>query len=321
MPSSGLLISWAMPAARRPTVVSRSAWKSCRSSSRTRASSAARASSPARRRACCTAKPPSSRRERHHREVQGVGRAVAGPDRLGEADDRRARGCAHESASGPGGRPALGPHRRPRRSHLAARRPRRGARPRGKRPSTTPAASRSWQRAGRSRPRLAQVEERRRLDLGLDRHAAGERARRLAVRQPRGEARPARVDRRALLGPSGSPRPTARARRRGGRRARAAGRRTSARRSAPPRRGCAGRAGARSRRPGAAARPPAGPRRPRRAARSWARPPRNARSERTSESRPSSASRCARDVERRTRGAPRRARPGARRGCPTGRRG
>src|SRR5260370_377923 len=51
IPSSGLLISWAIPAASRPTVVSRSAWKRRRSSSLTRASSRASASRRSRRRA------------------------------------------------------------------------------------------------------------------------------------------------------------------------------------------------------------------------------------------------------------------------------
>ena len=109
MPSSGLLISWAMPAARRPTVVSRSAWKSCRSSSRTRASSRARASARSRR----SASPAAAAQHQgqgHHRQVQEQRRAVARRQRL-HARHRRVLG---QRAGQTPGRAATILRRRPR---------------------------------------------------------------------------------------------------------------------------------------------------------------------------------------------------------------
>ena len=297
MPSSGLLISWAMPAARRPTVVSRSAWKSCRSSSRTRASSAARASSPARRRACCTAKRAEEQRERHDREVEGVGRAVAGPHRLGEAHDRplRLRAREGERARAPTSpRRGPAPPRAPR-----ARRPGSGPRgPGGKRPSTTPCGVDAAGTAAASR---SPARPRSRSDAGstsvsivtppASGRAASPYGRRAVRRGRRG------VDRGPLVAGRGRRDPQHRARRRAGRRARAGGRRRSARRCGPPRRGCAGRGAARSRRPGAGATPPTGPSPASSSRAIVGEAPRKARSERTSESRPSSAVALAADVE------------------------
>ena len=111
MPSSGLLISWAMPAARRPTVVSRSAWKSCRSSSRTRALLGRAGLEPRATAGLLHGEGAEQQREAHHREVEGVGRAVAGPHRLGEAHDRPLRLRAGEGERARG-RPALRAHRR-----------------------------------------------------------------------------------------------------------------------------------------------------------------------------------------------------------------
>ncbi len=171
-------------------------------------SSAARASSTARRRACCSAKAPRSRRERHHREVEGVRRAVARPHRLGEAGDRALRLRARQRER-PRPRPAVGADGGPRRdlAHVGAR----GARAArgGWRPTTVPPASRSSQWRAASPP----IAPRSRSEAGSTSvsivHAAGERPRRLAVRQPRGEAG-ARAGRRPRpRGRSGSTRPTA----------------------------------------------------------------------------------------------------------------
>ena len=183
MPSSGLLISWAMPAASRPTVVSRSAWKSWRSSSRTRASSWALASVRSRSAFSRMARAPSTTTStiaaRFNTRVARE-RAATGSTRATACDS----GSAHSRTNGEGAdQPGAS-------SETDARIA--GSLPAARRPArVVPAASFSkHERPGTS----AMPEEQDRHELRLE---AALRSRGVAVvveRHRRGQAGPRRVD-------------------------------------------------------------------------------------------------------------------------------
>ena len=96
MPSSGLLISCAIPAASRPAVLRRSAWKSWRSSSRTRASSRARASRRSRWRDLAHGEQAQEHGQGHRAQAQGQRGAVARRQRLHQGERALARLLAVE---------------------------------------------------------------------------------------------------------------------------------------------------------------------------------------------------------------------------------
>jgi hypothetical protein len=157
-------------------------------------------------RSCLETRPPAGllhgeraqqQREAHDREVEGVGRAIAGPDRLREAHHRPFRLGARENERA-GRRPPFGADRG-RRAHLllAGRPGPAGARREAAEHGVSRVAQLALARGVRTG--LPQGEERGRLDLGLDRDPSRQRAGRIAVREARGEARPAGVDRGSFL--------------------------------------------------------------------------------------------------------------------------
>ena len=260
---------------------------------------------------------PEEKAERHHREVQAVRRPVARPHGLGETGDRALRLGARQRER-PRPRPPVGADGGPGRDLArvgdgGAPRPRRVA------AHHRPARVAQLAVAGRFSPDRPLVEEHRRLDLGLDRDAAGERPRRLAVRQPRGQAWARRVDGRTLAA---------------GRARRDPQHRDAAAPADVDERAVVGRAHADAHDLGVAAQeekestsPPPGagagrrpcPSPPRRAARSSA-TRRGTRGRTGSRRAGARATSRARRCRGRSRGAPRRPRPGARRRCPTVRR-